>query len=122
MFSQRVSDLRSTYDVAILSESGRAARKATQGRRKSYGSDSGHLSKPNTSNNVDCNAKCKRNEQGKKMNYVNPLIRSTPVIFTDANGHTGKGQAHDRTDNITSIGPPGAERENTNGKLLREIL
>ena len=45
--------------------------------------------------------------------------RCTPVIFTDANGHTGKG--HDTTSSSHGIGPEGAEKENKNGKLLREF-
>ena len=48
-------------------------------------------------------------------------IRSTPVIFTDANGHTGKGHVRDKADSLHGIGPEGAERENKNGKLLREF-
>ena len=48
-------------------------------------------------------------------------IRSTPIVFTDANGHTGKGQVRDKTDSLQGIGPEGAEKENKNGKLLREF-
>ena len=49
--------------------------------------------------------------------------RSTPVIFTDANGHTGKGlcQAKTNEDMLRGVGEEGAHRENNNGKLLREF-
>ena len=46
-------------------------------------------------------------------------IRSTPVIFTDANGHTGKGQVRDKDARLQGIGTEGAERENKNGEILR---
>ena len=49
--------------------------------------------------------------------------RSTPVIFTDANGHTGKGthQTQATDERRRGIGTEGAERENKNGKILREF-
>ena len=49
--------------------------------------------------------------------------RSTPVIFTDANGHTGRGTHLTKTndDRRSGIGPEGAERENKNGRILREF-
>ena len=50
-------------------------------------------------------------------------VRSTPVIFTDANGHTGQGpsQTQEKDERVRGVGTEGAQREHKNGQILREF-